>query len=77
VAYFVAAVLAHEAVNAKGDARESAALSEELKLDRFFYSQNKLPTRFDFASLTEQYQTALEQEGGVSSPSTNIASAKP
>ena len=77
VAYLVAAVLTHEAVHARGDSRESAALSEELKLDRLFYSQKKLPLHFDMAALMEQYRAALEEERRVINPSSDIGSSKP
>jgi hypothetical protein len=76
VAYLVAAVLTHEAVHARGDPRESAALSEELKLDRFFYSQKKLPLNFDLAALAEQYRAALEEERSLSARSRASVSQK-
>ena len=64
VAYFIAGVLVHEAVHARGDARESTALLEELILDRGFKRIGKLPAAVDTAKLAEQYLSAVEEERG-------------
>jgi len=62
IAYVIAAVLVHEAVHARGEARESAALLEELLLDRSFQRAGKLPAQVRVIELTEQYLSALEDE---------------
>jgi hypothetical protein len=62
VAYFIAAVLVHEAVHARGDGRESAALLEELLLDRAFKRIGKLPAAVNTAKLAEYYLNAMEEE---------------
>jgi len=72
VAYFIAAVLVHEAVHARGDGRESPALLEELLLDRCFKRIGKLPAAVDTAKLAEYYLKAVEDErrqtSGLSEP---------
>ena len=77
VAYLIAAVLVHEAVHARGDARESAALLEELMLDRSFQRKGKLPAQVATDKLAEQYLSAIEQERSrTSEPSGPVRSAK-
>jgi hypothetical protein len=70
VAYFIAAVLVHEAVHARGDARESIALLEELMLDRGFKRIGKLPALVDTDKLAEHYLNAVEEERGRTSGSS-------
>jgi hypothetical protein len=62
VAYPVAGVLAHERIHAMGDLSEAAALLEELRLDRRFRDEGKLPKTFDLDGLQQQYLEALAEE---------------
>jgi hypothetical protein len=62
VAFAVAGVLAHERVHAMGNLSESAALLAELRLDKCFRNEGKLPTAFDMPGLERQYIDALDKE---------------